>query len=146
MSQTFDTNLLVYASHTASPFHTRARQLVEDFAAGPQLVYVLWPVAIGYLRIVTHPRILDAPLTSATALANVDALVTRPHIRAVGELDEFWSTYRRIADDAPVKGNLVPDAHLVALMQQHGIRTIWTRDRDLRRFPGVEVRDPFGEG
>jgi hypothetical protein len=37
----------------------------------------------------------------------------------------------------------VADAHLVALMLESDVRTIWTRDRDYRRFAGIEVRDPF---
>jgi predicted nucleic acid-binding protein len=28
-------------------------------------------------------------------------------------------------------------------MRQHGVRIIWTRDRDFRRFDGIEPRDPF---
>jgi predicted nucleic acid-binding protein len=37
----------------------------------------------------------------------------------------------------------VPDAHLATLMRQYGVRTIYTRDRDFRRFDGIDVRDPF---
>jgi uncharacterized protein len=33
---------------------------------------------------------------------------------------------------------------LAALMRQHGVRLIYTRDRDFRRFEGIDVRDPFG--
>jgi hypothetical protein len=40
-------------------------------------------------------------------------------------------------------GNLVPDAHVVALMLEHDVGAIWTHDRDFRRFDGIEVRDPF---
>ena len=35
-----------------------------------------------------------------------------------------------------------PDAHLVALMRQHGVSTIYTRDRGFRRFDGLTVLDP----
>jgi hypothetical protein len=28
-------------------------------------------------------------------------------------------------------------------MLENGVRTIWTRDRDFRKFRGVTVRDPF---
>jgi predicted nucleic acid-binding protein len=28
-------------------------------------------------------------------------------------------------------------------MTENGVRTIWTHDRDYRRFPGIEIRDPF---
>ncbi len=51
--------------------------------------------------------------------------------------------YRAVAADAKPMGNLVSDAHLVALMQENEVRTIWTHDRDFRRFAGIEARDPF---
>ena len=65
------------------------------------------------------------------------------HIRAVGECDGFWPLYRRVADPMPVRGNLVTNAHIVTLMHQHGVREIWTNDRDFRKFDGIIVRDPF---
>jgi toxin-antitoxin system PIN domain toxin len=143
MSQTFDVNVLVYATHRASPFHQQAKTLVERFLAGPELVYLLWPVALGYLRIVTHPALLDAPLTPGVAADNIEQFTARPHIRQVGEIDGFWPVYRRTADAVKPRGNLVPDAHLVALMHQHGISTIWSHDRDFRKFERITVRDPF---
>jgi toxin-antitoxin system PIN domain toxin len=143
MSDTFDVNVLVYATHRASPFHEAAKKLVERFLAGPDLVYLLWPVALGYLRIVTHPALLEAPLSPSVAANNIGRLVARPHVRPVGEIDGFWPAYRRVADAVNPRGNLVPDAHLVALMRQHGISTVWTHDRDFRKFDGITVRDPF---
>lgn len=142
MSETFDVNVLVYATNSASPFHEKAKALVERFLAGPELVYLLWPVALGYLRLVTHPALLDAPLSPTVAANNIDRLVAQPHVRPVGEMDGFWRIYRRVADAAKPRGNLVPDTHLVALMRQHGIATIWTHDRDFRKFDGITVRDP----
>jgi toxin-antitoxin system PIN domain toxin len=143
VSQTFDVNVLVYATDRGSPFHERAKALVERFAAGPDLVHLLWPVALGYLRIVTHPGLLDAPLAPDIAVGNIERFISQPHVRQVGEVDGFWPVYRRVADAVNPKGNLVPDAHLVALMHQHGISTIWSHDRDFRKFDGVTVRDPF---
>jgi predicted nucleic acid-binding protein len=48
-----------------------------------------------------------------------------------------------VARDAVPPGNLVPDAHIVTLMLENDVRTIWTHDRDFRRFREIEVRDPF---
>jgi predicted nucleic acid-binding protein len=79
MSRTVDTNILVYATHTASPFHDRARALVEHLVAGPGLAYVLWPAILGYVRIVTHPNILASPLSSDEAMSNVEALIAPSH-------------------------------------------------------------------
>ena len=97
---------------------------------------------LGYLRIVTHPGILTNPLSPVAAMRNVESLLDRPHVRAPGEADGFWSVFRSTAGERP-RGNDVPDAHLAALMRQHGVRLIYTRDRDFRRFDGIDVRDPF---
>lgn len=43
----------------------------------------------------------------------------------------------------PVRANLVPDAHLAALLRQHGVKTLYTRDADFRKVPLLELRDPF---
>jgi toxin-antitoxin system PIN domain toxin len=87
--------------------------------------------------------LLDAPLTPSVAANNIDQFVYQPHVRLVGELDGFCPAYRRVADAVKPRGNLVPDAHLVALMRQHGVATIWSHDRDFRKFEGITVRDPF---
>ena len=145
MTTTVDTNILVYASDTDAPEHARARALLEHLAAGPDLVVVLWPTLLGYLRIVTHPSICAAPLPFDVAQANVAALLALPHVRAAAETGEFWPAFTAVADDVPVRGNLVPDAQLVALMRTHGVNHIWSRDRDLRRFDVITVTDPFDD-
>lgn len=142
MSSTLDANVLIYASNEADPVHAPARALVERLAAGPDLVHLFWPALMGYLRVVTHPGILPRPLPLGQAIANVDALLSLGHVRAPGESDGFWDLFRVTGGDH-VHGNLVPDAHLVALMRQHGVTTIYTRDRDYRRFDGIQAQDPF---
>jgi toxin-antitoxin system PIN domain toxin len=142
MSATVDANVLVYASNTADPLHEPAIDLVRGLAEGPELVYLFWPALMGYLRIVTHPAILPRPLTPQVAMANIGTLLDRPHVRAPGELDGFWPIFRITAGDRP-RGNDVPDAHLAALMRQHGVRLIYTHDRGFRRFDGIDARDPF---
>lgn len=143
MSYAIDANLLLYASDQESPFHDRALTLLDEIAMGPEIVYLFWPIAMAYLRIATHPAIFARPLSQADARANLDSLLALPHVQAVGEDDRFWDRFREVADDVRPTGNLVPDAHIVALMLSHGIRTIWTRDRDYRSFSGIRVRDPF---
>ena len=143
MSATVDANVLVYASNEADRAHAPARSLVERLAAGPELVYLFWPVLMGYLRIVTHPAILPRPLAPAAAVANVAALLRPPHVRAPGESAGFWDVFRSGADSRRLRGNAVPDGHLVALMRENGVTTIYTRDRDFRRFDGIRVEDPF---
>lgn len=143
MSATLDANLLLYASDEASPFHERANHLLAELAAGPAIVYLLWPTVMAYLRLSTHPSVFARPLSPEEASANIERLVPLPHVQSPGEQEGFWGVYRGVAEDVDARGNLVADAHLVSLMVQNGVRTVWTHDRDYRKFTGIEVRDPF---
>jgi predicted nucleic acid-binding protein len=66
-----------------------------------------------------------------------------PHVRIIAEGDRFWSAYRQLAEDLPLRGNRVPDAHLAVILRQNGVRTLYTHDRDFRRFAFLDVRDPL---
>jgi predicted nucleic acid-binding protein len=94
------------------------------------------------LRIATHPRIFSAPLSPAEALGNVSALLGLPHVRAVSEQDGLIDAYKHVAGDMPVRGNLFPDVHIAAILYQHGVRALYSNDRDFRKFQSLDVRDP----
>ena len=142
MSVTVDTNILVYATDTGTDVGGIAHELIEWLARGPDLLYVFWPALMGFIRVATHPAINERPLTPAEAVGSVAALLARPHVRAPGEGAGFLEVYESTAPGM-TRGRQVPDAHIAALMRQHGVGTIYTRDRDFRRFDGIRVEDPF---
>lgn len=143
MSLALDANILLYAANADEPRHARAKEVLSELAAGPETVYLFWPVIMAFLRISTRPGLFPHPLSPTEALAAVEALRKRPHIRTPGEDERFWDTFHEIATEGQVRGDLVTDAHIAALMRRHEVRTILTRDRDFRRFEGIRVRDPF---
>ena len=143
MSRTIDANVLLHASDATSPNHVAALAALGTLAAGPEIVYLFWPTVMDYLRVATHPSVFARPLSLAEAIGNVEGLLARPHVRAAGEGEAFWRRFRELAEDALPSGNLVPDAHLAALMLEHGVGTILTHDRDFRRFRGIAIEDPF---
>src|SRR6266571_1502920 len=84
-----------------------------------------------------------SPLSPSDALGNVETLAGLPHVRLLAEEPGFLDVYRDVTSGFPVRGNLVPDAHLAALLKQHGVRTLFTRDTDFRKFDFLNLRDPF---
>ncbi len=143
MSYSLDVNVLLYASDQSSDRHIRARRFIESCAAGPEILCLTWQTLMSYLRIATHPRIFSAPLSPDEALGNVAALIALPHVRTVSELDGFVDAYKHVAGEMPVRGNLVPAAHIAAILFQHGVRTLYSNDRDFMKFPSIDLRDPF---
>lgn len=142
MSVTVDTNVLVYATDIGTDIGDVANELIERLARGPDLFYVFWPALMGFIRVATHPAINERPLTPAEAVGSVATLLARPNVRAPGEDTGFLQVYESTAP-AMTRGRQVPDSHIAALMRQHGVGTIYTRDRDFRRFDGIRVEDPF---
>ena len=119
-------------------FSMSATTVLTRLAGGPDIVYLFWPVLLGYLRIVSHPAILPRPLRATEAMRNISSLLVRPHVRAPGEAEGFWQAFESGAHPG-LRGNDVPGVHLVALMRQNGVRRIYTRDRGFRRYDGIEV-------
>jgi toxin-antitoxin system PIN domain toxin len=142
LSAAIDTNVLLYAANSRSESFQTAYALVERLARGPELLYLFWPVAMGFLRLSTNPAVTDRPLSPAEALASLSDLIERDHVRTPGEAPNFLAVFRPAAS-AGMRGGDVTDAHIAALMRQHGVGTIYTRDRDFRRFDGIRVEDPF---
>jgi len=59
------------------------------------------------------------------------------------EEEGFLDVYRAVTGSFPVRGNLVPNAHLASILHQHGVLKIYTGDRDFVKFDFLDVRDPF---
>jgi uncharacterized protein len=141
-----DVNVLLYASDRSSPFAARAVEFLETCAAGSDVWCLAWPTVMGYLRMVTHPAICREPLAPEAAMQNVESLLRLPHVRTLGEDERFWDVYKDVVGEVPARGNLVPDAHLAALLRLHGVTTLYTNDKGFRRFDFLNVRDPFDQG
>lgn len=143
MSYSLDVNVLLYASDRSSERHEAARAFLERCAAQPEVLCLTWPTLMAYLRIATHPSIFGAPLAPQDALNNIGALLALPHVRVVSEQDGFLDAYAHVTTHVPARGNLVPDAQVATILFQNGVRTLYSNDRDFRKFESLDVRDPF---
>jgi toxin-antitoxin system PIN domain toxin len=97
---------------------------------------------MAYLRIATHPRIFQNPLSPDEALGNIEALLACPQVRVLTEEEGFLQAYREATGHLKVRGNLIPDAHVAALLRQHDVR-LYTFDADFKKFPFLDIRNPF---
>ena len=62
-----DANLLIYAYHAQQPQHPRARAWLEETFAGSEPIGLPWQTLLAFLRITTHARIFERPLSMARA-------------------------------------------------------------------------------
>ncbi len=138
-----DANLLLYAVHEGAEQHERASAWLTEQLNGPRRVGLPWQSLTAFLRIVTHPRAFQRPLSPTTAWQRITDWLAAP----VGWIPEPGPEYARILGDLvarhEVRGNLVPDAALAALALEHGM-TLCSADTDFARFRDLDWHNPLG--
>ena len=138
-----DTNILVYAHRRDSPFHDAALQRMTELAEGRSAWALPWPCLHEFIGIVTHPRIYKTPTPLAGALDQVDAWLGSPSVTLLAESADHWSTLEPLLLASRVSGPQVHDARIAALCLQHGVRELWTADRDFGRFAPLRSVNPL---
>ncbi|HET6414111.1 MAG TPA: TA system VapC family ribonuclease toxin [Anaeromyxobacter sp.] len=137
-----DTNVLVHAHRSDSPFHGAATAALG--ALGGRWA-IPWPCIHEFYAVVTHPRIFDPPTPFADALLAVDTwCASSPKL--LGETEEHWPILADLLRGSQAVGPVVHDARIAALCLEHGIEELWTADRDFSRFPALRVRNPLVVG
>jgi toxin-antitoxin system PIN domain toxin len=138
-----DTNVLVHAHRRDSQWHQAAQASVRELAEGAGRWALPWPCIHEFLAIVTHPRIWSPPTPVAAALAQVEAWLESPTIVLLHEGDDYWPRLKAIVSAGRVDGPRVHDARVAALGHEHGVRELWTADRDFSRFKDLRTRNPL---
>lgn len=138
-----DTNILVYADRADAPQHVTALKVLRELASGPDPWVLPWPCIYEFLRVVTHPTVFRPPTPVDEAWESVTGLLASPSLLVIAE----GESHSRILGDllrlSGATGNLLYDAHIAALLLEHGVDEIITADEDFRRFPGLKVTNPF---
>lgn len=138
-----DTNLLVYAHREDSSWHDEAYEVICELAEGVSPWAIPWPCIHEFLAIATHPRIFSPPTPLPKALAQVDAWLESPSLHLLSEQPGAWDSLRPLLVASKTIGPAVHDARIAALCLHHGVRELWTADRDFSRFGELRVRNPL---
>ncbi len=138
-----DTNLLIYAHRRDSEWHERAVDAVRALAEGRTPWAIPWPCVHEFLAVSTHPRIYDPPTSLPKALDQVSAGLESPSLTLLAEGLGYADRLTKVLEGSKVTGAKVHDARVAALCLYHGVRELWSADRDFTRFAELTVRNPL---
>ena len=142
-----DTNVLVYAANQDAPEGEACLELLNAWRTQAVPWYSTWPILYELLRVTTHPRVFPRPLSLAQAWRFVEALLATPNLRILVPTPRHAQVAAAVFGEVPrLAGSVLHDLHTVVLMREHGVRRIYTRDADFRRFSDIEVVDPLAGG
>ena len=139
-----DINLLVYAYNSDAPHHEAAKRWWEGALSGELMVGLPWVVLHGYLRIMTHPRVLERPLEPSDALRHIRQWLEVPLCRIIEPGEQHLAVLEGLLAEIGSAGNLTTDAVLAALAIEYQAE-LCTNDADFGRFSGLRRRNPLRE-
>ena len=138
-----DTQLLVYAHRGELPSHAAALKAVRGLAASGEPWAIPWPCVHEFLSIVTRPGIFNPPSSLADGFMALDRWRQSPGLRFIGEGLDHYDRVRELVERGAAIGALVHDARIAAICLSHGVKALWTADRDFSRFPALPTRNPL---
>jgi toxin-antitoxin system PIN domain toxin len=138
-----DTNILIHAADRHSEFHKPCQQRINDCRQGKTPWYLTWEICYEFLRVITHPAILAKPWTLTSAWRFLETILGSPNCGLLLPTSRHATVLAGLITELPyLRGNILHDVHTAALMREHGIRDVYTRDSDFSRFPFLNAIDP----
>jgi toxin-antitoxin system PIN domain toxin len=137
-----DINVLIYAYDSTSPNHPRAKEWLEQLIIQEAAVGIPWVVILGFIRIMTNPRVQRNPLAIRRAVHHVRQWLAQPNVCIITPGERHADILFDFLDQIGTGGNLTTDAHLAALAVEYKA-VLATTDVDLTRFAGVRLINPL---
>jgi len=138
-----DTNVLIAAHRADAASHARAREALRSLSESGLPWAVPWPCVHEFLSVVTHPRVFRPPSRLDEALAEVAAWLESGTLVLLAESHGYFDELASLLRSGRIAGPKVHDARIAALCRLHGVKELWSADRDFSRFPGLKVKNPL---
>ncbi|HEY5040979.1 MAG TPA: type II toxin-antitoxin system VapC family toxin [Verrucomicrobiae bacterium] len=137
-----DVNVLIYAYDESSKHHSQAKRWWEDQLNGSQLIGLSWVALLGFIRLLTNPRIYRNPYSPPEILAIVKTWLEQPHVKIIHPSEHHFTRLASLIEQVGTAANLTTDAHLAALAIERGL-ILQTTDADFARFAGLKWKNPL---
>ena len=99
-----DVNLLVYAYHEDDPNHEAARRWWEGLINGGEAVGVPWAVSVGFVRLMSNPRVLTNPMSPSAATVHVEGWFR--YDMSIQSVETTWHIFGEVSTPQAAARNL----------------------------------------
>jgi len=138
-----DTNVLVYASDKASPFHEKAKKLFGSLLESGG-VAVTDLMLIEFYAVITDGRKVAAPLLPEKAGYAIERITRAKEFRVCGATIEIIQKALQYAVENNISRYSINDVVIAVTLAENGVETILTKNtKHFKRFPFIEAVDPF---
>jgi predicted nucleic acid-binding protein len=128
-----DTNILIYATNAASPWHTAATTALQDAYTNGVALVISSQVVREYLAAATRVSAAGAGPSVATLISNAQAF--RHQFQVLADNPQVLDNLLTLMQQISIGGKQVHDANIVATMQAYKVQSLLTHNvADFTRF------------
>lgn len=128
-----DTNILVYANVSESPFHQAALQKIQNLYDTGSELWISRQVLREFLMTLTRPQVFANPRPVAIVIERVRFFQTQ--FRVAEDTPQVTEQLLSLMAETAIGGRQVYDANIVATMLVYGIPQLLTHNTsDFARF------------
>lgn len=121
-----DVNVLVAAYRDEHVHHQAANAwltaALEDCSRGGS-IEILPMVAVGFVRLVTNPKVFPLPVSPGAAHAFIRSILAVPGA-SMPRLGGEWGAFEKLCVDRKLRGNDVPDGWIAAAIRANGLQLV----------------------
>lgn len=133
----FDTNILVYAHNSDSPYHLKALNLVQAAIEGELEAVLAQQNLLEFYSIITDLKRVSKPLSPKEAKGLIKDYLNSP-FKIIFPDQETLNLAFSFEEDS--KGGEIFDTFLVATMLSNNVKTIVTvNTKDFRMFTDIKI-------
>lgn len=131
-----DTNILVYANVSESPFHQAALQTIQNQYDAGITLWISRQVLREFLMTLSRPQAFINPRPVAIVIERTRFFQTQ--FRVADDTAQVTERLLSLMEEIPSGGRQVHDANIVATMLVYGIPQLLTHNTsDFARFSGL---------
>ncbi len=137
-----DINLLVYAYNADAPHHAAAKAWWEAAMSGARPIGLPWLVSLGFMRLLSHPRVVVAPFSPVELLGVIRSWLARPQVAVLHPGPRHLEVLEQVVAGFGVGANFTTDAHLAAMAIETQSE-LHSSDHDFARVSGLRWSNPL---
>lgn len=137
-----DINILIYAHNEADPQHEPAKRWWENAINGTETIGLPWIVIGGFVRLMTHPKILESPMPVSEATEAARLWLGQTSVITLEPGKRFPAIFFDLLNKLGSAGNLTTDAQIASLAIERQA-TVYSCDFDFARFEGLQWNNPL---
>jgi toxin-antitoxin system PIN domain toxin len=136
-----DANVLIYAFRKELPQHALASDWLRNVLAGGEMIGLVVPVELAFLRLMTKPLGGLPPAPWERAWAFMEALGRAPNVRRIHAGSRHPSLFSSLCSGT-LAGDSVTDCYIAALALENKA-TLISADKGFGRFQELKWVNPF---